>query len=533
MHIGTMLKETAQRVPLAEAIVDGECRWTYRRLNAEVNRLAHGLMHFGIGVGDRVALSLTNRSEFLAMMFATQKIGAIAVPLNYRLKPAEINAIAADCAPRAWCFEQRTVPMLAETPIAREKGVLRIACAGDGGACDINAMAYDDLLGGSGEEPEEPAIASNAPSLIMYTSGTTDRPKGVVLSHQAQFLNTVLMLAELELGAKDRTLHIAPLFHVAAYHVVALPLVMVGGTNVLMGQYDPERVAERIEREGITTMLGAPTHFELWAAHGRLPSAEAVRRLRSAYISSAPARVGNIRWIREHLTRELWNAYGQTEACSLITILPPSEMGRMGTFNCLGRNLIGMETRVVCPGSNYASGESEPEIGELVSRGDKMMNGYYRAPEKTALKVREGWLHTGDLVKRDGDGYYYLVGRVDDLIITGGENVYPHEVEQTLARAPNVADCAVLGVQDPVWGQVVAAFIVPRGACDLAAVARYAESRLATHKRPRRWALVDAIPRNPGGKVLVRELRARTEDLLEIRDWKREDLGREGSYRDA
>jgi len=146
-----------------------------------------------------------------------------------------------------------------------------------------------------------------------------------------------------------------------------------------------------------------------------------------------------------------------------------------------------------------------------------MMTHYYGAPEKTAAKLKNGWLYTGDLVQRDADGYFYLMGRVDDLIITGGENVYPLEIEQVLAASPGIADCAVVGVPDPVWGQVIAAFLVPQGgSCDVRAVASFAQSRLATHKRPRRWAVIDAIPRNPSGKVLLRELRARTSTLREI-----------------
>jgi len=514
MLLGTALKETAQRTPAAEAIVDGQRRWTYAQWNAEVNRLAHGLEHLGIGVGDRVACSLTNRVELLTVMFAAQKLGALAVPLNYRLTPAELDVIAADCTPRAWCFESLTAAVLAETAVAREPGIAWIACDGES---PVEARSYMDLLRGAESEPPEPAIASGDASIIMYTSGTTGKPKGVVLSHQAQFVNSLLMLAELGLTAADRTLHIAPLYHVAAYHVIALPLVIAGGVNVLVRRYDAQTVASHVEQEGITTVLGAPTHFELWAAQGRVPGDSARQRLRGAYITGAPARAESVAWIRERLTSDLWNVYGQTEASSLITLLPPDEMHRMGAVNCIGRNLVGMETRIVPPGSTYAAGETEPQIGELIARGDKMMTHYYGAPEKTAAKLKNGWLHTGDLVQRDADGYFYLMGRVDDLIITGGENVYPLEIEQVLAASPGIADCAVVGVPDPVWGQVIAAFLVPQGgSCDVRAVASFAQSRLATHKRPRRWAVIDAIPRNPSGKVLLRELRARTSTLREI-----------------
>jgi long-chain acyl-CoA synthetase len=512
--LGTALSEAARRTPAAEAIVDGGQRWTYARWNAEVNRVAHGLAHLGIGVGDRVACSLTNRVELLTLMFAAQKLGALAVPLNFRLTPAELDVIAADCTPRAWCFESLTAPMLAETAAARDGGIEWIACDGDS---PFAARPYAGLLRGAEGEPAAPRIGEGDASLIMYTSGTTGKPKGVVLSHRAQFVNSLLMLAELGLTAAERTLHIAPLYHVAAYHVIALPLLLTGGANVLVRRYSADTVAAHLEEEGITSVLGAPTHFELWAAQGRLPGEAARQRLRSAYITGAPARAETVAWIRERLTPGLWNVYGQTEASSLITLLPPAQMHRMGALNCIGRNLIGMETRIVAPGEQYRDGDAQPDIGELIARGDKLMTHYYGAPEKTAAKLREGWLYTGDLVQRDADGYYYLIGRADDLIITGGENVYPLEIEQVLVEAPGVADCAVVGVPDPVWGQVVAAFLVPQGnTCEVRAVARLAESRLATHKRPRRWAVIDAVPRNPSGKVLLRELRSRVAMLRDI-----------------
>lgn len=491
MLLGTALKATARRAPSAEAIVEGGRRWTYAEWNTDVNRVAHGLKELGLGVGDRIACSLTNRVELLTVMFAAQKLGAVAVPLNYRLTPAELDVIAADCMPRAWCFEALTAPALAETAVARNTGIVWITCDNEG---PVPARCYADILSrGTTSEPAEPTIRDDAASLIMYTSGTTGRPKGVVLSHRAQFMNSVLMLAEFGLVATDRTLHIAPLYHVAAYHVMALPHLIAGGANVLVGRYEPETLAAVIEQEGITTVLGAPTHFELWATHGRPPSDSARARLRYAFVTGAPVRPETVEWIRHRLTSGLWNVYGQTEASSLITLLPPSEMNRMGAVNCIGRTLIGMETRIVPPDVSVDRVDVEPDMGELVARGPKLMTEYYRAPEKTASKLQGGWLHTGDLVQRDENGYLYLLGRVDDLIITGGENIYPLEIEQVLVEHGNVADCAVVGVPDPVWGQVIAAFLVLRRApCDLRSVADFAESRLATHKRPRRWAVIDA-----------------------------------------
>jgi fatty-acyl-CoA synthase len=513
--LGTALKAAAQRVPTAEAVVDGQRRWTYAEWNADVNRVTWGLKKLGLKAGDRVVCSLTNRAEFLMLILATQKLGAVAVPLNYRLTAAEIDVIAADCTPRAWCFESLTASMLSEAAVGRDAGIIWITC--DPGS-PIPALPFSDLLvGNEPNEPDEPDISVESPSLIMYTSGTTGRPKGVVLSHRAQFVNSILMVAEFGLIQADRTLHIAPLYHVAAYHVIALPHIIIGAANILVRRYEAETVASLIEQEDITNVLGAPTHFELWASRGRLPHAAALKLLRYAFVTGAPVRPETVLWIRARLTQGLWNVYGQTEASSLITLLPPNEMARMGNINCIGRTLIGMETRIAPPDGPIDAAGIEPNMGELIARGPKLMTEYYRAPEKTAAKLEAGWLRTGDLVQRDADGYYYMLGRVDDLIITGGENVYPVEIEQVLAEHSNVADCAVVGVPDPVWGQVIAAFVVPSGTvCDMRSIAAHVDARLANHKRPRRWALIDAVPRNPSGKVILRELRGRTASLRNL-----------------
>lgn len=518
MLLGTALQATARRVPGREALVTGARRWTYAEWNADVNRMAHALTALGLGLGDRIACSLTNRVELLSLIFAAQKLGAVAVPLNYRLTPSEIGVIAADCTPRAWCYETSTAPAVAEAAGMIGAQPTWIACDGD---TLLPARRYADLLGGaSSDEPAEPRITAEDPSLIMYTSGTTGRPKGVVLSHRAQFINSVLMLAELGLTEDARTLHIAPLYHVAAYHVIALPHILAGGANVLVERYQPEAVALQIENEGITNVLGAPTHFELWSSRGRVPSPPGRGRLRSAFVTGAPVRPETVEWIQGALTSGLWNVYGQTEASSLITLLPPSQLHRMGAVNCIGRTLIGMETRVISAETAVSGAleASEPRRGELICRGPKLMTGYYGAPEKTAAKLQDGWLRTGDLVERDDDGYFYLLGRVDDLIITGGENVYPLEVEQVLRTHPDVVDCAVVGVSDSTWGQLIAAFVVPRhSTCDLGSLAEHCERQLAKHKRPRRWAVIDSVPRNPSGKILLRELRTRSGLLKETR----------------
>ncbi len=515
MLLGNELRRLTERCPQREALVFEQRRWSFRELNAEVNRLAHALAALGVRSGDRIALSLSNRPELFIAYFAAQKLGAIAVLLNYSLTAVELTYIGGDCGPKIWFCDPRTAEAVAAALPAVE-GVERCVHCG-AGVTAPGATGFDDLVAaGSDAELPIPAIDSSAPSLIMYTSGTTGRPKGVVLSHAAQWINTILMIAELGFKATDRALQFAPLFHVAAFHVVALPVLFAGGSNIVIEKYDPERVAAWIASHAATTVLGAPTHFELWSATGHELAKPVRAALRHVMITGAPARIDTIDWITQRVSPMLWDVYGQTEACSLITIVPPDQTHRMSAVNCIGRPLLGMDVALVPERTPVREGLAgrRPEQGELIARGPKLMNGYHRLPEKTRQTIEDGWLRTGDLVKVDEDGYYYYIGRVDDLIITGGENVYPAEIEEFLLTCPGVYDCVVVGLPDAVWGQIVTAFIVPEpNIFDRQKVEQLTKRSLAPHKRPRRWLEIAEVPHNPSGKILVRQLRELADGL--------------------
>jgi acyl-CoA synthetase (AMP-forming)/AMP-acid ligase II len=512
MLLGQALEQAARRFAGRPAIAFEGRQTSYADLDREVNRLANGLAALGVGAGDRVAISLANRPEVFTAYFAAQKLGAVAVLLNYNLTAREVAVIGTDCTPSVWFHDQRTGAAVAEA-VAGLTGVrARIAC---GPRALAGSRGYLSLIEGSSRSrPPRPAIDDSAASLIMYTSGTTGRPKGVVLSHAAQWLNTVLMIAELGFLPDDRALQVAPLYHVAAFHVVALPILFIGGCNVVVEKFDPAGIAAQTEDHAVTCILGAPTHFEMWSRDGTVPAAAARARLRHVVITGAPARPDTIDWIVGHLSANLWDVYGQTEACSLISLVPPDQISRMSAVNCIGRPLMGMDVAHIPADGSVAEGlalPEPPERGELIARGPKLMTGYYGAPDKTAKTIEDGWLRTGDLVQMDADGYYYYLGRVDDMIITGGENVYPVEIEEVLLTCPGIADCVVVGLPDDKWGQVITAFVVAEpGGFEQAEAEALTRARLASHKRPRRWEVIERIPRSPSGKVLVRELVART-----------------------
>ncbi|MGE0611414.1 MAG: class I adenylate-forming enzyme family protein [Hyphomicrobiales bacterium] len=504
--LGHALDQSVRRFADRPALVSEQRSLTYAGFDREVNRLAHALLEMGVGPGDRVAISLANRIELFTAYFAAQRIGSVAVLLNFNLTPAEVAVIGGDCEPAVWLYDARTSAALGEA--ANDFKTVRryISCSGP----ELrNSISYERLIEGRPEiAPPLLELAADAPSLIMYTSGTTGRPKGVILSHAAQWLNTVLMVAEIGFSERSRALHVAPLYHVAAFHVVALPVLFVGGVNVIAEKYNAAAIAGLVETHGVTCVLGAPTHFEMWSQEGRLPSPASREALEQIIVTGAPVRPETVEWIIQSLSENLWDVYGQTEACSLISLVPPDQISRMGAVNCIGRPLLGMDVALIPEHSSIADGlKARARRGELVSRGPKLMNGYYGMPEKTAATIEDGWLRTGDLVEVDDDGYYYYLGRVDDMIITGGENVYPVEIEEVLLTCPGVADCVVAGIPDDRWGQLITAFVVAGGrSFELAAAEEIARSRLAPHKRPRRWELIEEIPRSPSGKVLVRVL---------------------------
>jgi acyl-CoA synthetase (AMP-forming)/AMP-acid ligase II len=336
-----------------------------------------------------------------------------------------------------------------------------------------------------------------------------------MLTHRHQWLNTLLTAWDLGISGTDRTLHVAPLYHSAAFHSFFLTHIMSGGCNVLLPSFDPERLANTLARERITVLFGVPTNFELMADARPGLWAGANGTLRLCVTAAATTRPGTVAWIRERLCDAYWNVYGLTETTSLVTLLQPSEGHRQGAINCIGRPLIGMETRVVRASSKEQVKPDEEvpagEVGELITRGPKLMLGYWKRPEQTAMRLRHGWLYTGDLVYCDDEGYHYILDRLDDAISVGGELVYPKEVELVLDQHPRIRQSAVIGMPDARWGQLVKAFVVPAGPLSVQGVKEFCRSggRLARFKVPRQVELVQEIPTNPAGKVLKRELRGR------------------------
>ena len=469
------------------ALVDrarGE-RLTYPELDAAADRWAALLRAQGVGRGDRVGALAGNRSELVAAFFACGRIGAALVPLNWRLAAPELAPVLADARPKLVLGEQRYRD--------RAEGALR-GIAGAPRWIDLDAEA-PALLARGGPSAGDVEVEAEDPWLVLYTSGSTGQPKGAILPHRQVFYNAVATTTAWELGAADVAPVSTPFFHTGGWNVFATPLWFRGGSVVLFDQFDADGYLAGIAEEGITVALTVPTML-LMLMEGRawgrpLPS------LRTFMSGGAPLPAALAERVRAAGYR-LREGYGLTECgpnCFAIT--SEEALRRPG---CVGWPVPMLEMRLAREdGSEAAPGEP----GELLLRGPQLFSGYLHNPEKTAEAFTDdGWLRTGDLAARDEDGAYRICGRRKEMFISGGENVFPGEVEAALADCPGVAEVVVVGVRDERWGEVGRAFVVPRAETRVsdADVIAHARARLAGYKVPKSIVFLPEIPRLGSGK---------------------------------
>ena len=511
LTIGEALRRAAGRAGDDLAVIDVDCRRTYGELAARVNQLANALLDRGIGHGDRVMCCLRNRAELVEVYFALQKIGAVYAPVNVRLGPAELAPCSRLIEPKAMVFEQSSLP-LAES--LRDEVPAQVFLVGGEAPAPRWATPLDQLTRGVSTEEPDAAVSDSDLSLILLTSGTTGRPKGVPRTHAAEIAATLFNLVAFPWRMGERILLVMPMYHTMGVRLL-LSGVLLSGTSVVQRQWDPEEALALVERERISTMFLVPTMYhDLLRAKGFDP-----RKLTSLRSLGAAGMV-----IREDLFAEIRAAFGllpflNVYGCSEVYCLSFSDYldRKPGT---VGRGAPHQELRLVVPGADpgLVGTEDVPpgQLGEIVARATApdAFAGYWGSGsvEATARVLRDGWYFTRDLGYRDEDGDLYVVGRTDDMIISGGENVHPLEVESVLALCPGIADVVVAGLPDQRWGQVVTAFIIRRDASlTEQQVADYCRSTttLAAFKRPRRIHFVDEIPKSPVGKVQRRVLQER------------------------
>ncbi|MGC9318787.1 MAG: long-chain-fatty-acid--CoA ligase [Armatimonadota bacterium] len=494
-----VLQKTAARRPDRPALVTGEVQMTWGELSAAVDAAAAGLQRLGVEPGDRVGLVLPNCPQFVITYLACVRMGAMAVPLNPVLAPEEAAYIVADAGAKAVVAVQQTAP-LAQAAASGAGGVEHLIVSGDDiptGALDFRAL----LAGGPGELPEP--RGGDEVAALMYTSGTTGRPKGAQLSHRNLLFDARASVAAVRMFEDDVFLSVLPLFHSFGATVCMVIPMLMGATSVLVPRFEPLPVLEAVQRSRATIFPGVPSMFAVLA--GLKTDREFDAGSLRLCISGGAALPRELTPAFEQRYRTtLLEGYGPTEASPVVSVNRSEETRKIGT---VGPPLPGVEVEVRDEDQLLPVGE----IGEICVRGDNVMTGYWRDPEKTARAIRDGWLYTGDVGALDEDGYITIVDRKTDMIIVSGLNVYPREVEDVIRRLPQVRDCAVVGARSELRGEIVTAWVELHDGQAVANgdVIEHCSEHLARYKIPRQIHFVDGLPRSATGKVLKRELRER------------------------
>jgi len=500
--IGELFEQTVRKFPNREAIVDvrRQLRLSYMEWNDEVNKLANTLLLSGVQKGDRVSTVLYNTFELATVYFACAKIGATINPINFRLKGQEIAYILEDASPKVILFEEAVRPQIESI----HERFPHISFWYIDEHTPAYAVNYYDRIRTAPKTSPSVQISDTDIYAIMYTSGTTGKPKGVMHRHRNMVEQSLICNSVMRLRETERGLVTAPMFHCAELHCCFLPRVHVGAANIIIHHFDPKEVLKVIEQEEITCLFAAPTMWNMLLQeqleHYDLTS------LRVGLYGAAPMAPVLVKACKERLGIDLIQAYGMTEMGPAVTFLFEDE--QLTKSGSAGRACLNHEVRVV---KVREDGPSDPdailppgEIGEIVVKGPCMMVGYYNRDEATEKAMYKGWYHTGDLGYIDEEGYLFVADRVDDMVISGGENVYPREVEDVLYEHPGVLDVAVLGEPDEHWGQKVVAFVVKKDphitAEQLDGFCKNSD-KLADYKRPRAYYFVDALPRNASGKI--------------------------------
>jgi fatty-acyl-CoA synthase len=479
---------------------------TWSELDRRVTALAGALSRRGVGFGDRVLILMLNRTEFIETFLAANLLGAIAVPVNFRMTPPEIAYLVGDCEARVVVTEP-VLAAVATTVRDLDPTLSTVIVAG--GASEDGLLGYDDLLVEDCDPPPPVDIPNDSPALIMYTSGTTGRPKGAVLTHNniAGQAMTNLFTISPDINGDVGFVGV-PLFHIAGVGNMISGLLL-GLPTVLypLGAFDPGALLDVLEAEGVSAIFLVPAQWQaVCAAQKANP-----RRLRLRVLSwgAAPASDTVLRDMAETFPgTQIFAAFGQTEMSPVTCMLLSKDAIRK--LGSVGKVIPTVAARVVDDDMNDVP---VGQVGEIVYRAPTLMAGYWNNPKATAEAFAGGWFHSGDLVRQDEEGYVWVVDRKKDMIISGGENIYCAEVENVLAGHPAIAEVAVIGRPDEKWGEIPVAIVAldaaAKGDPSLDELADFLNERLARYKHPKVLEVVDALPRNPAGKVLKTELRTR------------------------
>ena len=500
MVLGELATRWAHKAPHKIAFISGGKQYTYAQFNARVNKLANALLKLGIDRGDKVSLLMMNCVEIMEGYFAAAKIGAVAVPINFRLAPGEFSYQLNQSDSKALIYTS-AFDKLVDAIRGNAPGVKDYIRIGD--ETTPGSHHYEDILSRMSDAEPGVYVDDDDPLYIMYTSGTTGRPKGIVITHKSVLMERINSTYEFGFTSNDRALVVPPLFHTGAV-AVTMQMFYVGGTNVILERFDFTRIMPLVQEHEITVLLLMPV---MWKMVMDLPDFDQYDSSSLKYAVSGASSMP-IEMKEQIMTKfpesGCYETFGLTESTTIACMLKNEDARRK--VGSIGRPVINVSARVI-----DLEGEDVPpgRPGELILRGPTMMKEVYKNPEATQEAVRNGWLYTGDVVRMDDEGYLYVVDRIKDMIITGGENVYPAEVETVLCSNPKIQEAAVIGVPDPAWGENVTAVVVlnPGETMTSEEVIAFCKDNIASYKKPKRVEFMDALPRNTSGKVLKKDLR--------------------------
>jgi fatty-acyl-CoA synthase len=498
--VDQMLTRSTRRFPTKIALVNKDKRVTYKDLYERVNNLAGWFQSKGIDKGDKVALLLFTRFEYAECLYALARIGAVAVPINFRLQPNEIEYILINSDAKMLIVDNELTPMI--DPIRENLPSIRDIVVIENSSSETTNYSYKKIFSNS-YYPRFVELKDDDDYLIVYTSGTTGKPKGAVLTHKNVYLNAMNYSLEFGLTKDEVQLITTPMFHIGGISALSM-VVLMGGTSVLLEKFDPEYVLQTYQSEKITYSFMVPSMWNMLLEHPRF-SEYNLTSLRVLCTAAASTPLELKKRLMKHFPNAgVFDTYGQTETSPGTTTLKPTDS--LNKSGSVGLSFTNVEIRVVDEQMNDVP---NGQVGEIIFRGPTIMKEYYKNPEATKEAFAGGWLHSGDLVVVDEEGYITVVDRKKDMLISGGENVYPKEIEEILYTHEDILEAAVVGVPDEKWGETVKAFVVLRAGKALSEqeVINYCSGKIANFKKPRYVEFVEELPRNAAGKILKTVLR--------------------------
>ena len=484
---------------------------SYGEFDGSVAKFAGALQELGIQKGDHVAFLLGNTPHFMIALYATMRVGATAVPINPIYTPDEIAYIVKDSDAKAVIALDMLLPLVEKAHMALPNVGAYIICETDPSAAEKMAQlpdavkpkvhSFTRLLMASPAVGDAVEVADEDVAVILYTSGTTGKPKGAMLTHENLYSNARDVGVYLQMNKDDRVVATLPVFHVFALTVVVNAPLLMGATIILVPRFNPKEVFEAIKSQQVTVFAGVPTMFNFMY---QFPEAqpEDFASVRMAISGGSAMPVALLHNFEDKFNVRISEGYGLSEASPVTCFNPIDRERKAGS---IGTSIVNVENKVVNElGEEVAVGE----VGELIVRGPNVMKGYYKMPEETASALRDGWLYTGDLARVDEEGYFFIVDRKKDMIIVGGYNVYPREVEEVLFAHPGILEAAVVGLPDPNFGEEVNAYVVLKDpSVTIEDLRTYCAEHLAKYKVPRNFEVLEDLPKNTTGKILRRSLK--------------------------